>query len=224
MIVFLRKFAADVAAVLIGFFARLITAVRGVWHGGEAFTRPCVFFANHASHGDFILIWTVLPPRFRVRTRPVAGEDYWLASRMRRFIGVDVFRSLLISRNGASDNCDPIAVMAGALGEGSSLIIFPEGTRNTTKERLLPLKSGIFRLAEMCPDIDFVPVWIANLNRVLPKGEILPVPLLCAVHFGAPVRLQPGEDKAAFLERARGALLALAEKDGAVRKRDEGAR
>lgn len=86
------------------------------------------------------------------------------------------------------------------------------------------MKSGIFRLAEVRPDIDFVPVWIANLNRVLPKGEILPVPLLCAVHFGAPVRLQPGEDKAEFLERARGALLALAEKDGAARKRDEGAR
>jgi len=55
-----------------------------------------------------------------------------------------------------------------------------------------------------------IPVWIANLNRVMPKGRVLPLPLLCTTSFGAPLQLEEGEDKAAFLARTRDALLALA--------------
>jgi hypothetical protein len=47
------------------------------------------------------------------------------------------------------------------------------------------------------------------MSRVLPKGEFLPVPLLCRVVFGAPVAPEEGEDRHAFLHRARDALLAL---------------
>lgn len=209
-----RKAAAGLAASLIGFFARLMTAVRGVWCSDRPYGRPCVFFANHSSHGDFILIWTVLPPHLRARTRPVAGADYWMASRLRRFIGIDVFRALLIARNGGKSAADPIAAMTDAVDQGASLIIFPEGTRNTTGEKLLPLKSGLYRLACERPDVDLVPVWIENLNRVLPKGEIVPVPLLCVVRFGEAIRLRPDEDKGAFLARAGEALLALSRQDG----------
>jgi 1-acyl-sn-glycerol-3-phosphate acyltransferase len=91
---------------------------------------------------------------------------------------------------------------------GDSLILFPEGTRNTTDEQLLPIKSGIYHLAQKCPQIDLVPVWMENLGRLLPKGEIVPVPLLCSISFGTPLRLQPGEDKETFLGRVRESLLA----------------
>lgn len=104
---------------------------------------------------------------------------------------------------------DPIEQMATALDEGASLILFPEGTRNLSDEPLLPFKSGLYRLALARPRVELVPVWIANLNRALPKGEMIPVPILCTVTFGMPVRLRAGEDMAAFLERARTALLAL---------------
>jgi 1-acyl-sn-glycerol-3-phosphate acyltransferase len=172
-----------------------------------------VYFANHTSHGDFVLVWTTLPPDLREVTRPVAAADYWNTSPLRRFIGGQVFRAVLIDRerraNGDTAVPDPIAQMAGALKAGDSLIMFPEGTRNTTDEALLPLKSGLFHLARQCPDARLVPVWIENLRRVLPKGSILPVPLACVVHYGEPVALGAGEEKAAFLERARAALLAL---------------
>ncbi len=87
--------------------------------------------------------------------------------------------------------------------------MFPEGTRNTTDETLLPFKSGIYHLAHACPDIEFVPVWIENLSRVMPKGKLLPVPLLCTLTFGAPSRSRAGEEKDAFVARTRDALLAL---------------
>ena len=148
----------------------------------------------------------------RAETRPVAGAEYWLKSRLSTFIGRDVFNSVLIQRDREHRTLDPIAQMADAIDSGSSLIVFPEGTRNQTEEQLLPFKSGIFHLAEARPDIDFVPVWINNLNRVMPKGEIVPIPLICTVTFGSPMQLERGETKEDFLERLRAAMLALSPK------------
>jgi hypothetical protein len=59
--------------------------------------------------------------------------------------------------------------------------------------------------------VQLIPVWIDNVQRVMPKGEVVPVPILCSVTFGAPMQLEPGEDKHAFLDRARAAVVALRE-------------
>ncbi|WP_427309844.1 lysophospholipid acyltransferase family protein [Cupriavidus sp. H39] len=191
-------------------FARLLTGMRANWQGCIPAAMQRVYFANHSSHGDFVLIWGCLPPDLRTVTRPVAGADYWEKSPLRRFIGRDVFRALLIDRTRSDPGSDPIALMRAGLAAGDSLILFPEGTRNTTDARLLPFKSGIYHLARACPQVEFVPVWIDNLNRVMPKGEVVPVPLLCTVTFGQPVLPAAGESKEAFLARCRDGLLALA--------------
>jgi 1-acyl-sn-glycerol-3-phosphate acyltransferase len=200
---------AQLSALGIILFARLITAVRGEWRGTEPAPGQRVYFANHASNGDFVLLWTVLPPSLRRLARPVAAADYWQSGPIRRFIINDVFRGVLIDRVRSEETPDPIEIMADAIDAGDSLIIFPEGTRNTTEERLLKFKSGIYRLAVERPELEFVPVWINNLNRVMPKGELLPVPLLCSVIFGEALKLKEGESKKGFLERARTCLLAL---------------
>lgn len=204
----MREAGAGLAGALILFFARFITAVRGRWDGAAPTDEQRIYFANHASHGDFVLIWTVLPRRMRFTTRPVAGSDYWLRSGLRRFIGRDVFNAVLIDRDRESRTSDPIAQMTAALDAGSSLIVFPEGTRNTSDARLLPFKSGLFHLARARPNVVLVPTWIDNLNRVMPKGEFVPIPLICTVTFGAPLRLADNEAKQDFLARAEAALLA----------------
>lgn len=202
--------AAQLAGWGITTFARLVTAVQPVWQGMDpAILRQRVYFANHVSHGDFVLIWSVLPPRQRRMTRPVAGADYWRRGTLRRFIGEDVFNSLLIERDAGDRTGDPVNQMAQALDAGASLILFPEGTRNLGDDPLLAFKTGLYWLAKSRPDIDLVPVWIDNLNRVLPKGAIVPVPLMCRVIFGAPMRIAPDEAKDDFLDRTRNALLAL---------------
>jgi len=206
-----RLFAGFIANV-IALTTRLVTAVQARWIGCGPEPVRRVYFANHASHGDFVLIWTLLPDGLREATRPVAGADYWLKGRLRRFIGRHVFNAVFVDRTRTNKDGNPIETMSAALNEGASLIIFPEGTRNTTAERLLPFKSGLFHLARQNREVEFVPVWIANLNRVLPKGEVLPIPLLCSVSFGPPLKLGEDEDKAEFLERAREALLGLAPK------------
>lgn len=175
---------------------------------------PCspqrtVYYANHNSHGDFMLVWVSLPGPWRRRVRPVAGADYWDRGGLRSFLLRRVFNGLLIDRRG-HDPQAAIAQMHGALERGESLIVFPEGTRKSDDDvALQPFKGGIYHLALAEVPVTFVPVWLENINRVLPKGKLLPVPLLCQVIIGAPLTLGPGEDKRAFLQRSREALLAL---------------
>lgn len=208
----LRAWLARPVAVVIVLFARAITAVRATWQADGPSQLPCIYFANHRSHGDFILIWTVLSPRLRRRTRPVAAADYWLGSKLTSFIGRDVFDAVLIERESGTRTSNPVAQMAAALDAGASLILFPEGTRNQTDAPLLPFKSGLYHLARSRPEVPLLPVWIDNLNRVMPKGEFVPIPFICTVTFGATLQLAPGESKAAFLARARASLLALSPK------------
>ena len=209
-----RDLPARLAALAAIVTARIVTGVRGQWAGSAPAPGARVYFANHTSHGDFVLVWTVLPPRLRRRTRPVAAADYWEKDPIRRFLGRRVFDAVLIARDRASRTRNPIEQMIEALDANTSLILFPEGTRNTTAERLLPFKAGLYHLAKARPDVDLIPAWIENLNRVMPKGEFLPVPLLCTVTFGEPLRLSDGEDGPGFLARTRGALLALSAKEG----------
>lgn len=191
-------------------FTRLVTGAQARWIGCAPAAKQRIYFGNHSSHADFALIWASLPYDLRVRTRPVAGADYWQKGRLRQYIINEVLRGVLIERAGSERTQDPIEIILAALELGDSLIVFPEGTRNTTDEALLPFKSGIYRVACKRPDVELVPVWMENLGRLLPKGEIVPVPLLCSVNFGAPMQLREGEDKASFLDRARQALLELA--------------
>ncbi|WP_417627289.1 lysophospholipid acyltransferase family protein [Pararhodobacter aggregans] len=204
-----RRFAARVAGQAIVLFARAITAVHADWRGVGPSPRQRVYYANHVSNGDMPMIWSVLPHHLRQKTRPVAAADYWLKSPLRAFAGAEVFRAVLIDRRAGERTDDPMAAILEALDEGASLIIFPEGQRNQGPDPLLPFKSGLYNIATARPEVELVPTWIANLNSVMPKGEIIPLPLMCSVIFGEPVALREGEDRRDFLTRAAAALAAL---------------
>jgi 1-acyl-sn-glycerol-3-phosphate acyltransferase len=198
--------------------AWVVTGVRPIWAGAGPSDRQRIYFANHASHGDFILLAACLDPQARARTRAVAAADYWGKTRVRRFIAEEMLRSVLIHRTWTEPADNPLEAMLAVLRDGHSLIIFPEGTRNMTDEPLLPFRSGLYNMALARPDVELVPCWIENMSRVLPKGHILPVPLLCRVVFGKPVAVGDGEDRHAFLKRAHAALLSLQPRPRSNRK------
>lgn len=207
-------------AGVIAAFARGISGVQ-VRSVSEA---PCgkqrIYFANHTSHLDFVVLWSALPGDLRAKTRPVAAKDYW-SSGIKSFLAQRVFRAVLIERStvahaDATEKAhmtgrNAIEQMAEALGETDSLILFPEGTRGTG-ETVAPFRSGLYHLAKRRPDVELVPVYLENLNRILPKGEFLPVLLISLLTFGAPMYLQDGEDKPTFLERAHAAVCGLQQK------------
>ena len=201
-----RRIAADIAGAAIRLFALFVTAARAEWRGIEPVRRQRVYYANHVSNGDMPMIWSVLPPVIRRRTRPVAAADYWLKNPVRAFMGRDVFNAVLIDRRRDVERADPMEAILAALDEGSSLIIFPEGNRNMTDDPLLPFRAGLYNMGVARPDVDLVPTWIANLNAIMPKGEVIPLPLICTVIFGAPIHVADGESKDDFLARAAGAL------------------
>lgn len=206
-----RRIAARFVGHALTFIARFIIAARADWKGIEPVPKQRVYFANHVSNADMPMVWAVLPPALRRQTRPVAAADYWLRSRLRAFAGRDVFGAVLIDRRPEARLEDPMKKILEALDEGSSLIIFPEGNRNMTDDPLLLFKSGLYNMGKARPDVDLVPTWIANLNEVMPKGEIIPLPLICKVTFGAPLHIGKDENKDVFLQRAADALVSLSD-------------
>lgn len=195
--------------VLIG-TVQLLVGATPRWIGSAPTDAQRIYFANHSSHIDTVALWSALPPELRGKTRPVAAADYWGKGRFKRYVALKALNAVLINRNRASSDDNPLSPLFDALGQGDSLIIFPEGTR-----QLQPLpgdfKSGLFHLAERYPRVELIPVYLENLHRCMPKGTFLPVPIVCTVRFGSPLRRIAGEDKQTFLNRARDAVIGAAQ-------------
>lgn len=197
----------EAAGLLLSFIARLITGAQGHWIGSVPKAEQRIYFANHQSHLDWVLIWCALPSELRSQTRPIAARDYWTSGRFKHWLTREVFNAVYVNRQ-RTDDQDPLEPLIEALKNGDSLVIFPEGTRSNLGEPQA-FKSGLYHLATQFPEVQLIPAWIDNVQRVMPKGEVVPVPILCSVTFGAPMQVLPGEDKRAFLERARQAVIGL---------------
>jgi 1-acyl-sn-glycerol-3-phosphate acyltransferase len=201
------------SALLVG-VVKLLVGAYARWIGTTPGPAQRIYFANHTSHIDTLAIWSSLPRGLRRRTRPIAARDYW-GTGLKKYIATRGFGAVLIDRARENAEVDPLEPLRAALREGDSLIIFPEGTRGATA---LParFRSGLYRLATEFPTVELIPVYLDNLHRSLPKGALLPVPIVCTVRFGARVVLGNGESKEMFLERARDAVVALADSKAAA--------
>jgi 1-acyl-sn-glycerol-3-phosphate acyltransferase len=205
------------AGLLLAFIARLVTGAQGHWYGSPPKAVQRIYFANHQSHFDLVLIWAALPHELRAITRPIAARDYWTKTPFKAWITREIFNAVYVQRGRVAEQDahgaepeDPLEPLMEALKAGDSLVIFPEGTRGSSHEPSA-FKSGLFYLAQAYPDVELIPAWIDNVQRVMPKGEVVPVPILCSVTFGAPLARTDAESKGDFLARARAAVLALRE-------------
>jgi len=187
--------------------ARWLAGTRVRWVEAPSGDQPRVYFANHSSHLDFVVLWAALPPAIRQRTSPVACQEYWKSSALRRYVSTRVFRSVLIPRSHEATlgGRGALTPLLAELDRGRSLVLFPEGTRGTGLD-IGPFKAGLYQICRQRPRTEAVPVYLDNLHRVLPKGEFIPVPLVSTVTFGKPLQIEPDEDHRHFLDRARRAL------------------
>lgn len=196
------------SAILVG-IVRTLVGANARWVGCQPAAAQRIYFANHSSHLDTLAIWASLPADLRRRTRPVAARDYWGHGGLRRFVAQHGFNAVYIERHPAHRDGDPLQPLMDALAAGDSLILFPEGTRGQT-DKPQPFKAGLYYLGARCPTVELVAVYLDTLHRAMPKGTLIPVPLTCAVRFGQALHVEPGEDRHAFLARARAAILELA--------------
>jgi len=187
--------------------AKLFSGFTVRWVDIAPDTCQRIYFANHTSHLDAVVLWSALPRDVRAITRPVAAKDYWSTGWIRPHIASS-FNALLIDRQEIKVHQSPIDLMIREMGDVYSLIVFPEGGR-AEGEEMGEFKSGLYYLGKKRPDLELVPVYIDNVNRILPRGEVLPVPLLSCITIGPPIWLEAGEPKHDFLKRARGAVKRL---------------
>ncbi len=188
---------------------RALTGAQARWVGCPPKAEQRIYFANHQSHADLLLMWAALPQELRPLTRPIAARDYWTRTPFKHWLTREVFNAVYVNRERTA-NEDPLEPLIDALEAGDSIILFPEGTRGHAEEPQA-FKAGLYNLALRFPGVVLVPTWINNVQRVMPKGEVVPVPVLCSVTFGAPIRVEEGEERRVFLSRAREAVMALRE-------------
>jgi 1-acyl-sn-glycerol-3-phosphate acyltransferase len=202
----------DVLATL----AKILTGAQGVWVGATPDPKQKVYFANHTSNLDTIIIWSALPNKLRGITRPVAAKDYWDQPGVRRHIATKELNVVFVERQKETRTEDPLNPLRRALNEGYSLIIFPEGKRNPN---VIPgeFKSGIYWLAKEYPNVDFVPVYLENVAKTFPRGAFFPLPIICKAFFGPPIKkvqevtgnLSEKEGVVAYLNNARRSVINL---------------
>jgi 1-acyl-sn-glycerol-3-phosphate acyltransferase len=200
---------AKLMSLLLLGVVRILTGAQARWYGCPPKAEQRIYFANHQSHADLVMIWAALPEELRSITRPIAAKDYWTRTPFKQWITTAVFNAVYVERERKGEE-DPLQPLVDALEAGDSLIIFPEGTRGHAEEPQ-PFKAGLYNLAQRFPQVVLVPAWIDNIQRVMPKGRVVPVPILCSVTFGTPIELEPEEERRAFLDRARKAVIALRE-------------
>ena len=85
-------------ASLLAAIARGISGVQVQWAGCEPDDRQRIYFANHTSHLDFVVLWSALPSEIRAVTRPIAAKDYWEETPLRRYLAENVFHAVLLER------------------------------------------------------------------------------------------------------------------------------
>ncbi|MBP4046799.1 lysophospholipid acyltransferase family protein [Chromobacterium violaceum] len=180
---------------------------------------PAIVVANHNSHLDILALYSLFPLRLIPHVQPAAAADYFMRNRLSAWFATKVVGIIPVTRGGVAKGLDPLEGCRQVLADGRILILFPEGTRGEP-EALSEIKSGIWYLSRDFPDVPMVPVYLHGLGRAMGRGQWLPIPFFVDVAVGRP--LQWVEDKPAFRQRIRDALLYLKQKTLPVMTGQEG--
>ncbi|MDP6418866.1 MAG: 1-acyl-sn-glycerol-3-phosphate acyltransferase [Candidatus Krumholzibacteria bacterium] len=171
-----------------------------------------ILIANHNSHLDTLILFSVLPAEMIEKTHPVAARDYFCKNRLLFTLVDRLFRPLWVDRSG-SGNLESMQTMLDA---GKSLLLFPEGSRGEAGE-IAHFRSGIGHLSTANPELPVVTAFLEGPERAFPRGMPFPLPLWNHITFGPPQVMQ-GEARQ-ITARLEKDLRQLAEEEMACRQR-----
>ncbi len=165
------------------FWCRLILALAGVRvrvRGRENISNsgPVIFLSNHQGAFDIPVLQGYIPFQFRWIAKkslfsiPVVGWSMTLAG----YIGIE--------RENSKKAFKGLLRAAEKIKNGTSVLVFPEGTRSTTGS-LLPFKKGAFLLAKKS-GVDIVPLAVEGTKDIMKKGSLMVAPAHATVSIGKP--------------------------------------
>jgi len=144
---------------------------------------PAIIAANHNSHLDTMVLFSLYPLSVVHKLRPVAAADYFLCNPLIAWFSLNVIGIIPIARTGKINKNGIFSACHEALDNGDIIILFPEGTRGEP-EKTSKLKKGIYHIVKDREDTPIVPLLTHGLGRALPRGEALLVPFNCDVVVG----------------------------------------
>lgn len=158
----------------------------------RSLTGPCIVVANHTSHMDALVLNAALPQRIRWNIYSGAAADRWFVKGRPELVMQPWYQSLAmgtfpIQRGGGSRALEYPRFL---LDNGCNLLIFPEGTRSSSRG-MAKFRHGVSILA-LEKNVPVVPVFLSGLAEMRPKGsrEIHPGP--AGAQILDPIRFEPG--------------------------------
>lgn len=173
----------SVCALIIRGLLRVYNRFEIVGHENFRTNRSLVIVANHCSHLDTLCLLAALPLRKLHRAFPVAASDYFFQRVPRLWAAAVLVNAMPFGRH--SRTRTSLTICSELLANpGTTLIIFPEGTRSTTGE-INDFKSGVGALVAG-KDVTVVPCFIDGSFRAWPKGKRFPRPRKLRLLVGEP--------------------------------------
>ena len=185
----------------------------------EKIDGPVIFAANHQSHFDGPVILDSLPPRWRYRVAPAMMKEFfnphffperytrmeWFTNSLNYYLSAFFFNAFPLTQGGAGTR-QTLRYIGELVGDGYSILIFPEGRRTEAGE-IAPFLPGVGMIASRL-GVPVVPVRLDGLDKVLPRRASFPVVSRARCAFGPPMLLT-GNDYGALAKRVEAAVRAL---------------
>jgi 1-acyl-sn-glycerol-3-phosphate acyltransferase len=159
-------------------------------------SKPHLFVANHKSLADVFLL-CLLPWEMKFLSKESIFKVPLLGWQMR------MSRDIPIERGNRESARRALEAMRERLSRGSSVIVFPEGTRSADGS-IAPFREGAFRLAIEL-GVDVVPLAVAGTENTLPKHSLVFRPTRASVTVlpAVPVAGLMADDAPRLAERVR---------------------
>jgi 1-acyl-sn-glycerol-3-phosphate acyltransferase len=170
-------------------FALVFIRHRNSFRGSPQPNRSYIFVANHISYLDSAII----PKTFRMPVRPLGKVE------MARIpIFGFIYRNAIVTvdRSSAENRARSVKALKEVLQQGISVLVFPEGTFNTTGRPLKEFYDGAFRIA---------------IETGTPIMPVLLLDSYTRMHYASFLTLNPGRSRALFLPEVPVAGLTLAD-------------
>jgi long-chain acyl-CoA synthetase len=180
---------------------------------------PAVFAANHQSHLDTPAIMMALPARWRYRLAPAMAKEFfkahfnpahysrrqWFTNSLNYYLSSEFFNAFPLPQREAGTR-QTLRYIGEVLGDGYSILIFPEGKRSETGEiaRFMP---GVGMIGSRL-EVPVVPVRLEGLDKVLHTKMKFPRRGPVRVAFGAPLNLA-GDDYTSLARQVEEAVKRL---------------